>query len=339
MKALLIGTGMVAPTHIAALQASKSVSLMGVLGRNETASQALATQAKVPAFSDLGTALANKPDFAILITPPNARLPFAAALTEAKIPTLMEKPIERSLKAAQEIVSLYASSALPLGICFQHRARAGSKRLKALLNSGQLGKIIHLDIQVPWWRDQRYYDDPGRGTYARDGGGVMISQAIHSLDLGLWLAGPVTHAHSIMRTSPLHQMEAEDIAAGLLHFASGATGHIFATTAAFPGGAETLSLITEKARVVLQGDHLSVAFTDGRTLDERPLDTGTGGGADPMAFTHEWHQTIIEDFAQAIVRESDHICSGQDALHVHAVIDAMERAAKSKQQEEVLQCA
>ena len=98
-------------------------------------------------------------------------------------------------------------------------------------------------VQVPWWREQSYYDVPGRGSYARDGGGVLISQAIHVMDLMLSLTGPAASSVQAMcATTPLHTLEAEDFAAACVRFASGAVGSIVATTAAYPGGAETLSI-------------------------------------------------------------------------------------------------
>lgn len=242
----------------------------------------------------------------------------------------MEKPVERRLSAARELVDLYSHAQVPLGICFQHRTRAAAQTLKQRIDAGLLGEVVHVDIRVPWWRDQSYYDAPGRGTYARDGGGVMINQAIHTLDLALWLAGPVEKLQAMMRTSPLHVMETEDIAAGLLSFHSGASGSLFATTAAYPGGAESITLTTTKARAHLEGNSLCIDWLSGQT-DMLAPDGGsdTGGGADPMAFTHAWHQALIEDFVVSVNEKRAPLVPATEALHVHAVIDTMEKAART----------
>ncbi|MBV2359479.1 Gfo/Idh/MocA family oxidoreductase [Thalassococcus sp. CAU 1522] len=345
MKALLIGSGMVAQTHLLALRDNAAgIRLAGVLGRNRAALEPFCARAgsllghDVAAFTDLDAALADAPDMAVLITPPDTRLDYARRLSRAAIPTLMEKPVERTLDAARRIVAAYDTSGVPLGLCFQHRTRAASQRLKTLMTGGTLGDVVHVEIDVPWWRDQAYYDAPGRGTYARDGGGVMINQAIHTLDLALWLCGPVARLQALMRTSPLHAMEAEDIAAALLTFASGATGTLRATTTAYPGLAESLTLTTTRARIRLQGDALTLHWLDGHEDAFLPDSAGgTGGGADPMAFTHAWHQSVLEDFAGAIRDNRPPLAPGREALHVHAVIDAMERAARSGQTEEVSQ--
>lgn len=343
MKVLLIGMGMVAQTHVLALRDNtEGLTLAGVLGRDIGRTQAFCAQAEgtlgytVSAYGSTEDALQDAPDMAILITPPNVRAGYANALSTAGVPTLMEKPVERTLEAAKEIVAIYARAEVPLGLCFQLRTRAAVQTLKSKIISGTLGEIIHVDMRVPWWRDQTYYDAPGRGTYARDGGGVMINQAIHTLDLGLWLAGPVTHLQAHMQTSPLHRMEGEDIATALLTFASGASGVLSAATTAFPGTAETITLTTTKAQVTLQGDHLRIHWHDGRE-DATAPDTGaTGGGADPMAFTHGWHQALIEDFADAVRRNRAPHAPPSEALHVHAVIDAMERASRRHARVEVI---
>ena len=336
MNVLLIGMGMVAQTHVLALRDNTAgVRLATVLGRDSARTAEFAKVASVTtgqpvvATTDLAQALATNPDMAILITPPNARRDYATALAQAGIPTLMEKPIERTLEAARGIVDTYAQARVPLGLCFQHRARSAAQTLKAQLTSGALGDIIDVDIRVPWWRDQAYYDAPGRGSYDRDGGGVMINQAIHTLDLALWLAGPVTCLQAQMRTSPLHVMEAEDIASALLTFHSGATGVLNASTAAYPGGAESIGLTTSRAQVLLQGDTLHIDWHGGRQDHIAPdAATGTGGGADPMAFSHAWHQSVIEDFVNSIRNNTTPLAPPDQALHVHAVIHAMEQAAR-----------
>ncbi|MEO9572787.1 MAG: Gfo/Idh/MocA family oxidoreductase [Tateyamaria sp.] len=338
MDVLLIGAGMVAQTHVLALRDNTvGLRLSGVLGRDPKRTEKFCAQVAdtlgytVSGFSDISDALANPPDMAILITPPNARAGFANALAKAGVPTLMEKPIERTLDAARSISTAYTQSETLAGVCFQHRTRAASQALKARLSAGDLGDIVHVEIRVPWWRDQAYYDEPGRGSYDRDGGGVMINQAIHSLDLALWLAGPVARVQAQMSTSPIHQMEGEDIASALLTFASGASGVLSASTVAYPGGAESIAITTAKAHVLLQGDTLRIDWYNGRQdLMTPDTGTGTGGGADPMAFSHGWHQSVIEDFAQAVRDEAAPLVPMDEALHVHAVIHAMEQAARNQ---------
>ena len=337
MNVLLIGMGMVAQTHILALRDNAAgARLDAVLGRDPERTQAFCNAASttlgydVAPITDTAQALARSPDMALLITPPDARLDLGRTLADAGVPTLMEKPVERALDSARSLVAAYARRDVPLGLCFQHRTRAAAQALKAQLTSGRLGDVVHVEARVPWWRDQAYYDAPGRGTYARDGGGVMINQAIHTLDLALWLVGPVARVQALMRTSPLHKMEAEDIAAALLQFRSGASGVFTATTAAYPGAAESIAITTTKGQVLLQGDELRIDLTSGHSESTAPeAGAGTGGGADPMAFTHAWHQSVLEDFVGAVAEKRAPLAPPDEALHVHAVIDAMEQAART----------
>lgn len=336
MNVLMIGMGMVARTHLLTLRDNiAGARLMGVLGRDTDASRAFAAAATdtlgypVASYDTRADAYAAGPDMALVLTPPDARTAYADELARHGVPTLMEKPVERTLEGAQRVVETYARAEVPLGLCFQHRTRAAARHLKDLLLADRLGTVVHVDIRVPWWRDQAYYDAPGRGTYARDGGGVLINQAIHTLDLAIWLAGPVARVQAALRTSPLHQMEAEDIASALLTFGSGASGVLAATTTAYPGDVENITLTTTTAQVSLRGDTLQIAWHTGRSETVAPDSAGgTGGGADPMAFTHDWHQAVLEDFVAAVKDGRPPLAPPDEALHVHAVIHAMEQAAR-----------
>ncbi len=338
MNIALIGLGMVAGTHIAAIRHSeKDIRLAGVLGRNTDRTQAFAKACAeqmghdVAAFETVQQ-IADDPaiDAVIVATPPNARADIVTALTQARKPILMEKPVERDLTAARRIVERCEETSTPLGIVFQHRARAASIALKQALERGVLGDIVTVDLRVPWWRDQGYYDAPGRGSFARDGGGVMISQAIHTLDLVLWLLGPMTGVQAMMRTTPLHRLEAEDWAGALFEMENGAVGTLMATTAAYPGAAESITLQGTRAAAHLAAGVLTITHLDGR-VDTHGAAATTGGGADPMGFTHAWHQTVIEDFVDAVQSGRAPMATGRSALQSHAVIDAMETASRTGQ--------
>jgi predicted dehydrogenase len=198
----------------------------------------------------------------------------------------MEKPIERTLDAATAIVEQCEVSGVPLGIVFQHRARAASQVLKSAIEQGELGAIATVEIRVPWWRDQSYYDEPGRGTYARDGGGVMISQAIHTLDLTMWLLGPISDIQAVMRKTPLHDLEAEDWAGAVFEMDSGAVGTLMATTAEYPGAAEAITIQGTRAKAHLESGVLTLTTFNGQKSTVGEM-SPTGGGPIP------WRSTMI----------------------------------------------
>ena len=233
MNIALIGLGMVAATHVHAIKSAPKLHLSGVLGRNPAKTADFAARHATRAFDSVQQIAQDSTiDFVILATPPNARRDSVQLLAAAGKPILMEKPIERDFQAACDLVHICAQAGVPLAIMLQHRAREASQALKAALEAGDLGDICTVDLRVPWWRAQSYYDAPGRGSYERDGGGVMISQAIHTLDLAIWLLGPVRSVQAMMRQTALHHLEAEDWAGALFDMQCGAFGTLLAATAA-----------------------------------------------------------------------------------------------------------
>lgn len=329
MKAALIGLGMVSHTYGEAIRNSGKVSLTTVFSPNEDSRQDFTTD-----FVDVCDTYANsldeistnpEIDFVILATPPNARIEIVKMMAEAGKPILMEKPIERTLKSATAIVEYCEAKGVPLGIMLQHRARPLVGQLIETLDT--LGDLLAAEINVPWWRPQSYYDENGRGTYIRDGGGVMISQAIHTLDLMLALTGPVQEVTAMCATTGFHDMEGEDFVAAGLKFENGAVGNLFATTASFPGRGETITLHCKKGSAQLAAGQLEVSWHDGRSEQLGKAAT-SGAGADPMAFTSDWHQTVIEDFADAISEDREPLIPGRAALDVHKLISAIEQAGR-----------
>ncbi len=334
-RAVLIGAGMVARTHVAASADALGVALHGIQSRNPDRAGNLARQAEaltgapVLVYPDLDAVVADPDvDFAIVLTPPNARAEIIRPLADAGKHILVEKPVGRTAAEAREVVGICRKAGVRLGVVFQHRMRAASLKAAELVAGGTLGSLGLVEIAVPWWRDQSYYDAPGRGTYARDGGGVLISQAIHTIDLALSLAGPVLAVRAMAATTSFHQMEAEDFVTAGLQFANGAAGSLIASTASFPGEAESVTLHFDKASLRLHSGQLRVNWRDGRETTFGAAG-GTGGGADPMAFTHAWHQSVIEDFAAALTEGRAPAITGEDALAAHDLIDAITTSAQT----------
>lgn len=320
----VIGLGMASLPHgKSLLDLGDRIDVRGVFSPSAERRASFAERFGLPTVGD-AKAIIDDPaiDVVLLLTPPNARHDLVSSLAGAGKHILMEKPIERTTAAAEAIVANCQQAGIKLGIVFQHRYRDGALALRQRLSEGVLGEIEAVRLLVPWWRPQSYYDEPGRGTYARDGGGVLISQAIHSMDLMLSLAGPVAEVAAIAGTTGLHSMESEDFVGGGLRFENGAIGTIAATTANYPGGTESLSINGTKGTATLTGGTLEIAYLDGRneTVGEA---TGSGGGADPMDFPHAWHQRLISDFLDAVVSKCEPTVTGQQALAVHRLIDAL----------------
>lgn len=330
VRLALIGLGMATRPHLEALSdPGCGVEVAGVYNRSRARSESVAKAFGHRIYDSLGEIASDtEVEGVIIATPPDQRLEIVGMMARAGKHMLMEKPVERTVPAARELVEICERHAVHLGIVLQHRFRAGSRRLRTLVENGALGAIGLVRVEVPWWRGQDYYDQPGRGTYARDGGGVLISQAIHSLDLMLHVAGPVVSVQALCATTSLHRMEAEDFATAGVRFASGAVGSIMATTASYPGAAESITLDGALGTAVLKAGRLEVNWRDGRR-EETGEPAATGGGADPMAFPCDWHKALTEDFADAIRDNRAPAITGREALAVHELIDAMTRSSQT----------
>jgi len=226
-----------------------------------------------------------------------------------------------SLRKSEQLVK--AAAGVKLGIVLQHRFRPGAEKLRELLP--QLGQLVSASAAIPNWRPQSYYDMPGRGTKARDGGGVLLTQGIHTLDLFLSFAGDFSKVSSLVRTTPVHRMETEDLVAAVVEFKNGAIGTVHATTTAYPGFPERIELIGTKGSALLEGPSLRVELADGKKFQVQA--EGGGTGADPMAFPHDWHRDLLADFLEAIEKDRQPRISGEEALKVHRFIDRILRSA------------
>jgi UDP-N-acetyl-2-amino-2-deoxyglucuronate dehydrogenase len=256
-------------------------------------------------------------DAVLVLTPPNTHLEIVARCAAAGKHVLLEKPLEVSTARAEQLVTTMSS--LTLGVVLQHRFRPAAEKLRERL--GELGQIVSASAFIPNWRPQSYYDQPGRGTRARDGGGVLLTQAIHTLDLFLSFTGEASEVKSFVTTTPVHRMETEDLAAAAVRFRSGALGVVHATTAAYPGFPERIELIGTRGTAELQGTALKIQL-DGEKPFEMKTESGAGGtGADPMAFPHDWHRSVLADFLDAIEKRREPRVSGAEALKVHRFID------------------
>jgi len=333
----LIGLGMAVAPHARSLIDLKDrVEVACAFSPSEGRRKAFGEKFPFPLADSLDAILTDKSiDAVAILTPPNTHLDLVKKCAEAGKHILLEKPLDVSTQRAVALVDAAANAGVTLGVVLQHRFRPAGLKLRDMLAAGELGKIVGCSTVIRLWRPQSYYDVEGRGTMARDGGGVLITQGIHTLDLMLSLAGPIAEVSAYATTSSVHRMETEDMVAAAVRYANGAFGTIDATTAAYPGFAERIEIIGERATASLVGSDLTVAHHDGRTT-ELKTEYGAGGtGADPMAFPHDWHRSVIADFLDALDGRRAPMVSGDEALKVHRLIDALLEAGTSGQRVKV----
>jgi UDP-N-acetyl-2-amino-2-deoxyglucuronate dehydrogenase len=320
----LIGLGMATKPHLLSLrelEAAGRVKIVGGFSPSAERRAAFAKEWNMPVFEQQDALLgAHGLDLVLVLTPPGTHLPVVQAVARAGKHILVEKPVEFTLARGEQLAAAAEAAKVRSGIVLQHRFRAASLRLKAILDKGELGDILSASAAIRWWRDDNYFKQPGRGMKARDGGGVLLTQAIHTLDLLLHLAGPHDEIKGFAFTSPLRSIDTEDVTAAAIRFKSGAIGVLDATTVARPGYPERIDIAGTKGSAVLEGFQLTINRAGADTEVVGGVQSG-GGGADPMAFDHGPHKAMITEMIDAIEQGRDPMNNVRSGLHVQRLIE------------------
>lgn len=327
----IVGLGMaVAPHARSLIDLAERVEVVAAHSRSKARRRAFVAEYGLPVTGDLDALFADRSIEAVmLLTPPNTHLELVRRAAAAGMHILLEKPLEVSTERAEALVATAAAAGVQLGVVLQNRFRPNSLALARLVGEGRLGRLVGASARVFNWRPQSYYDAPGRGTRARDGGGVLLTQGIHTLDLLIALAGTPEEVFAHATTTPIHRMETEDLVAATVRFSGGAIGVISATTCAFPGFPERIELIGTQGTAVTEGAGLLARFHDGTELRVGDAAAGGGTGADPMAFAHDAHRALLADFLAAIETGREPAVAGRHALMAHRLIDALLASAAS----------
>jgi predicted dehydrogenase len=327
----IVGLGMAVTPHAKGLvDLADTVEVVHAFSPSASRRAAFAERFAFPLCDRLETILEDDTVEAVAVfSPANTHRDIGLACARAGKHVLMEKPLDISTARAAALVEGCRAAGVKMGVVLQHRFRPAGQRLSAILAAGELGRIVGCSTIIRLWRPQSYYDEPGRGSFARDGGGVLISQGIHTLDLMLSLAGPITRVAGFTTTTPIHRMETEDMVCAAARFANGAFGTIDATTAAFPGFPEEIVITCENGTAALRGTELLVQYQDGRRVHIEPDRSAGGTGADPMAFPHDYHRAVMADFVEAIRSGREPKVTGEEALKVHRLIDALIETGRS----------
>lgn len=324
-RVAIIGLGMAVTPHAKSLvDLGDRVEVAYAFSPSADRRRAFADRFPFPLADGIDAILADSGIGAVaILTPPNTHLDLVQRCAAAGKHILLEKPLEIATERATALVEACRAAGVRLGVVLQHRFRPAGMALAEHVRAGDLGRLVGCSTVIRLWRPQSYYDQPGRGTKARDGGGVLLTQGIHTLDLMLSIAGPVAEVTGYATTSPVHRMETEDLVCAAARFENGAVGTIEATTAAFPGSPERIELIGEKGTASLAGTALTLLLHDGRTIEIEPDRSAGGTGADPMALPHDDHRSLWADFLDSIEEDREPQVNGGEALKVHRLIDAV----------------
>jgi predicted dehydrogenase len=218
-----------------------------------------------------------------------------------------------NLETAKKMIDVADKAGIVLGVVSQHRFDDSSQFLKKAIGEGRLGKLLQADAYVKWYRSPEYYSRPIKGSWATEGGGALINQAIHQIDVLLWLAGPVSEVFGYWQLHAMHQIESEDVITSLMRYRTGATGVLQASTAFWPGYTERLELHGTKGTAVISGDKLTGWDVQDDSGEPAPVDRNVASGAsDPMAISLTPFERQFLDFGEAIKTGRKPLVSGEE---------------------------
>jgi UDP-N-acetyl-2-amino-2-deoxyglucuronate dehydrogenase len=327
----LIGGGNITETHARAARAIPSVNIAAIYGPNTASVDRLCREHGGSPYQDFAAFLAHRPMDLVMIGSPSglhAREGIAAA--QRGLHVLTEKPIDITAARADALIEAAKQSHVKLGVMFQDRVKPDILRLKNWIDQGLLGKILFVDARVKWYRPPEYYGkSKWRGTLELDGGGALMNQGVHTVDLLLWLLGDVTRVQARTATA-LHPIESEDTAIAILEFASGALGTMQATTAAYPGYPRRVEITGSEGTVILEHDRIIAADLRNPPPDlgfNAPVDTNLSASSAAVTDVRG-HQAILEDFLRAIESDGTPLCDGAQGRKSVALVEAVYRAVR-----------
>jgi UDP-N-acetyl-2-amino-2-deoxyglucuronate dehydrogenase len=336
----IIGCGMISNFHARAIADAEGAQLIGVADRIPEPAATFAETHGCTAYESVDAMLADPNIHAVSVcTPSGAHMEPAVAVAQAGKHVIVEKPLEVTTERCDQIIDACDQAGVRLVAIFQSRFHESAKLMKQAVDQGRFGKITLGDAYVKWYRSQEYYDSGAwRGTWKMDGGGSLMNQAIHSVDLLLWLMGPVAEISAMTATMTHERIEVEDVAIANLKFKSGALGVIEATTTAYPGALKRIEICGSQGSAVLEEE----AITQWQFASETPEDEAirkrmanmneTGGGAaDPAAIGHHGHTMIMEEAVAAISGNRPSILDGQEGRRSIEVIRAIYESAETGQ--------
>jgi UDP-N-acetyl-2-amino-2-deoxyglucuronate dehydrogenase len=302
----ILGAGGISDTHARAARAIAGVDVVAVHGRNKDKTAALATSAGAVAYDDFDAFLAHPMDIVAIGSPSGIHAEQAIAAIRRGLHVLVEKPLDVTTAKIDSVIDAADRAGVKVGVFFQDRLTPDLVQMKTAIDAGGIGTPVFASGRVKWYRPPEYYaDSRWRGTRELDGGGVLMNQAIHTIDALLWLCGPVSRVSARVATR-LHKIDVEDTSAALFEFASGAFGVLEASTAAFPGLPRRIEVTGTKGTLVHE-------------QDARPAVVADASG----------HQRVFEDFLTAIRTNGIPACDAREGRRSVALIEAIYESART----------
>src|SRR3954463_13686795 len=334
----IVGCGMISSFHAKAIADVRGAKLVACYDTREPAAEKFAADNGCKAYTDLDAMLADpKVSIVTIATPSGVHMEPAVAAARAGKHVIVEKPLEITLKKCDKMIEECEKAGVQLGAIFPSRFHDSSVKMKKAIEGGRFGRLTLGDSYVKWYRTQQYYDSGAwRGTWALDGGGALMNQAIHSVDLLTWFMGPVVEIQANTATLAHERIAVEDTAVATLRFANGALGVIEASTAIYPGYLKRIEIHGSEGSALLEEEDLKAwDFAKSRKEDKAILEEmkghkSTGGGAsDPAAIGHHGHAIQFRDFVEAVKKNRPPAIDGYEGRRSVEIILAVYKAAET----------
>ncbi len=332
----IVGCGMISEFHRAAIAEIENARLAAVSDVIEASAQRVGEAAQVPWYTDYNEMVQRDDvDIVTICTPSGIHQEPGVAAARAGKHVIVEKPLEVTLERCDAIIQACEEAGVALGAIFPSRFSEASQAIKQAIGANRFGKLSLGDAYVKWYRSQEYYDSGGwRGTWKMDGGGALMNQSIHAIDLLQWFMGPVSTVQAFADTLAHERIEVEDVAVAALRFANGALGVIEGTTAAYPGMRKKIEISGDQGTAIMEDeDMLCWEFQEEKPEDAalREQLSGTqssgGGASDPRAISHENHRRQFVDFLDALEEGRTPLVDGHEGRKAVEIILAIYQSA------------
>lgn len=326
----IVGLGNIAATHADAILGLEEAVLAAGCSRSESNRTRFADSFNVRCTSDYDEFLSQEPlDVVTICTPSGTHLEYGKRAAEAGKHLIIEKPIEISVKRGQELIDCCRKNGVKLAVIYQNRFMESVIQMKKALVNGDIGEPVMARASVKWYRDQEYYARSGwRGTLEMDGGGAVINQSIHTIDLLVWLLGNVVKLSGFKTTRTHPGIEAEDNAVAVMEFERGVLGVFEASTSIVPAQPRLIEINGTKGTALLEDDNFRLLTADSKDVSDKTEKKGGTGADDPLAgMSSSHHQKQYEQIVNAIQRGGETVVSGEESLRSLAVVEALYRSS------------
>jgi UDP-N-acetyl-2-amino-2-deoxyglucuronate dehydrogenase len=344
----ILGCGVIGPHHAKAIAGLQSAELVAVADVVPELAEELAEKNRCSHYASLEEMLSGVDlDAVCVCTPSGMHAEGAITALEAAKHVVIEKPVDVTLEAADRLIEVQRATGGRVAVVSQHRFDAATQAVHEALARGEFGRVTSGSADVRWWRSQSYYDSGGwRGTWELDGGGVLINQAIHSIDLLQWMMGQVVEVTAHTGLLAHERIEVEDTAVAILKFTNGALGSIVATTAAYPGLTTRIAVHGDRGSAIIDDDELTYFYAAGEGQEgeahgvvggenqaEETMQrygeaaSGPGAGADPGSLSMA-HRDQIQDFVEAVREGREPLVNLQEGRKPLAIIQGIYESAR-----------